>query len=420
MASLPDLPQSESAIRLPVGRPPTLFGKSGHRLVEAMAVLLALIIGWIITTDVAFLVFTAIAALILSALAVWLFRRDAPAALVAFWFLQLLVIPASAIVGYKSNLGASIRQANDVVAALFLVLTIWSVAFEGKTPRVLWYVLPGCGVAAIGVLSSIAVQASPAVTLQGGWLALKLWALSAICLCVSWSEHDMRRVIRAFLMGGCLVALIAVADYVSHGTVSHTLHTNVIIEGGTGYRPSTVTAPFATPADLSLCMSLLFGIAVAAYAARNDRRYLWAALLFMVAVALSLRLKGVVSVGAVLVIVLACRMYAKRARIAGILAISAILALVIVFYEGEVVSHQIGHYTAGASAKNPRGLLYRVGNEIADDNFPLGAGFGRFGSYTSGVQYSSIYTQYGLSGVSGLLPRTHTVHFRYLMGVVVG
>lgn len=40
--------------------------------------------------------------------------------------------------------------------------------------------------------------------------------------------------------------------------------------------------------------------------------------------------------------------------------------------------------------------------EIARDMFPLGAGFATFGSYYSGVYYSSVYAAYGLSNINGL------------------
>lgn len=39
--------------------------------------------------------------------------------------------------------------------------------------------------------------------------------------------------------------------------------------------------------------------------------------------------------------------------------------------------------------------------EIARDMFPLGAGFATFGSYYSGVYYSSVYAAYGLSNING-------------------
>lgn len=40
--------------------------------------------------------------------------------------------------------------------------------------------------------------------------------------------------------------------------------------------------------------------------------------------------------------------------------------------------------------------------EIARDMFPLGTGFATFGSYYSGVYYSSVYAAYGLSNINGL------------------
>ena len=51
-----------------------------------------------------------------------------------------------------------------------------------------------------------------------------------------------------------------------------------------------------------------------------------------------------------------------------------------------------------------RGHLYRTGIKIAVDYFPLGSGFGTFGSYISRLYYSPIYFQYGINNVWGLSP----------------
>jgi hypothetical protein len=49
-----------------------------------------------------------------------------------------------------------------------------------------------------------------------------------------------------------------------------------------------------------------------------------------------------------------------------------------------------------------RVALYVGSIEIARDNFPLGAGMGRYGSWMSRVEYSPVYAEYGLSDVHGL------------------
>jgi hypothetical protein len=49
-----------------------------------------------------------------------------------------------------------------------------------------------------------------------------------------------------------------------------------------------------------------------------------------------------------------------------------------------------------------RYALYRGAVEIALDNAPFGAGMGRYGSWMSRVEYSPLYTEYGLNRVPGL------------------
>jgi hypothetical protein len=68
--------------------------------------------------------------------------------------------------------------------------------------------------------------------------------------------------------------------------------------------------------------------------------------------------------------------------------------------EGNVISSQTSRFTTTATSARAR--LYAVGGQIATDNFPLGAGFGRFASYPSRLHYSPVYEQYGLSSVWGL------------------
>lgn len=51
-----------------------------------------------------------------------------------------------------------------------------------------------------------------------------------------------------------------------------------------------------------------------------------------------------------------------------------------------------------------RGYLYLTGYKIAKDYFPLGSGFGTFGSFISRRFYSPLYYEYGISSIWGLSP----------------
>ena len=52
-----------------------------------------------------------------------------------------------------------------------------------------------------------------------------------------------------------------------------------------------------------------------------------------------------------------------------------------------------------------RVALYVGSLKIARDDFPLGAGLGRYGSWMSRVDYSPLYKKYGLSRIPGLRER---------------
>ena len=55
-----------------------------------------------------------------------------------------------------------------------------------------------------------------------------------------------------------------------------------------------------------------------------------------------------------------------------------------------------------AAEKSARGLLVLGSLNLGAQHFPLGAGFGRFGTYASVLYYSDLYDQLGLSEIYGL------------------
>lgn len=65
--------------------------------------------------------------------------------------------------------------------------------------------------------------------------------------------------------------------------------------------------------------------------------------------------------------------------------------------------NQIEYYFfSGIQQESARYQLLAKSFEIAKDHFPIGAGFGTFASYYSGLVYSPLYSKYGISGVWGL------------------
>lgn len=85
----------------------------------------------------------------------------------------------------------------------------------------------------------------------------------------------------------------------------------------------------------------------------------------------------------------------ERIRISNLIFIGAFVVLgasplIYYYYFGPLVQ------------ESPRAQLTRVAMQIADDYFPLGSGYGSFASFFSGVYYSPLYEQYGISHVYGM------------------
>lgn len=64
---------------------------------------------------------------------------------------------------------------------------------------------------------------------------------------------------------------------------------------------------------------------------------------------------------------------------------------------------QIQYYFFSSISDNAaRNVLLRTSLSVAKDHFPFGAGFATFASHYSGLVYSPLYQQYGISGIYGL------------------
>lgn len=79
-----------------------------------------------------------------------------------------------------------------------------------------------------------------------------------------------------------------------------------------------------------------------------------------------------------------------------------IIGLLIIF----ITSQQIEYYYLNNS-ESPRNRLTEESINIAKDYFPIGTGFGTYGSYVSGENYSNVYYKYNLSNVWGISKEYH-------------
>ena len=362
---------------------------------------LAIAAGAAAATDHGALIVGAIFGSIVCAAAVALFLRDPVLAFIWLWIFVVFSTPLSTAIGYYSSAstGAAVRQANEIFVLLFVVLTAWRAVRVGVRTPPLRFILPGIGVAACGLLSAVVHGVPLTVTVLGLWLGLKLWIMVVVTLLLPWMQRDVLRLYTVLTRVGMFLAAVGFVDYLTHGAISNALHTSNY-EVGLVFRGEAAHSIFPVPGEYSLFMSLLFAITFARFATTRNKADLAYALLFAGSVMLSLRLKGFLSIGAVITIIALIQAIANNRGSLTILLAGVLLLIGIYSVEGNVIAKQFSTYTS--SETSVRARLYKVGSQIASDDFPLGAGLGRFGGSTSRLYYSPIYSQYDLSSIYGL------------------
>ena len=94
-----------------------------------------------------------------------------------------------------------------------------------------------------------------------------------------------------------------------------------------------------------------------------------------------------------------------------LLKLTLLFALIISFiflYHITFKEHYNYHFS---SDESPRGLIYKYSIKIANDHFPLGTGFGRYGGEISTKYYSPVYREYDLEKHYGFNPERDRVNY---------
>jgi len=381
---------------------PVSGGSAPLRLPLAIiaGIALAILVGVLGATQYGSSALVALLALGFLALAVLIYLKDPVLALLSLWVFEVLDLPASSALGYFSSTGEMIRQADEVLVVLLLLLTLRSLLRSTTPLPPLRYLVPGVGVALCGFISGILHGVPIVILLVGGFLGLKLWTMITLTLVLPWRRSDVGRVYKVLICVGVAIAVIGLVDYASNHAVSHLLHTSV---NQTTYRSEAAQSIFPTPGEYSLFMSLMFGITFARFSRSFRTQDLLLALLFAANVVLSLRLKGFLSLAAVGVIVGIVSNASNPRRTITALGVGAVLVFGAYQLEQSVISKQVNTYTSTDTSARSR--LYSTGEQIASESFPLGLGFGRFASYMSHAHYSPAYYKYRLSRIYGLSPQ---------------
>jgi hypothetical protein len=381
-----------------------LQGFSAHAWQPAAVVAVSVALGLAAAIDAyaaVALLGSAAAAIALGAL--FTYRRFGT--LIAAWLFFLLQPLSVAILGADSAAGNLVNVVDIPVLLVIGLLGLFLAARHNAT-AVRWLLVAGGAVLACGVASDLAAGAPLTPSVVGATYRMKLFLVLGAGLAVQWTPALATRARKIVIFWAVIVAVTGIFDFASGGVLrdffgaprSQALRLGFISAGGI-FQNLAVLNTF-----MAIAFTVLLGMTWQGKAARRMPQLLLVGL----AALSTLRLKAIVSIPAAAAALAATsRRVRSRLMLVTALVALAVGGLVTLTQRNlvtEVVSEQVGKYTSGTP--QPRQRLGTVSIEIARDNFPLGAGFGRFGSAPSIERgtYSPIYRQYGLAKHYGFRP----------------
>lgn len=330
--------------------------------------------------------------------AVYLIRRFET--LIGLWVFFLLQPALAGVIGERTGPGQLV-SAIDIPMLIVVGLVGFACIFKDRSPGRWLLLLGGLAVLACGLASGLASGAPAKQSAVGAALFLKLFLMLAAGLAVPWTPQLGRKGLRIIVAGAVVAAIAGVVDFVSGGVLRGIFAEHPVkaprlglIAAGGLFRDVSVLGTF---------MVIGFTVLLGTSWRSNRTGSVTRLVLFVLAALSTLRLKSIAGIPAA-ALALAVTNTRARARLVVVIALSAVIAVSAGGLISNIVSLQVGKYS---SSVQPRQRLLDVSYEIAREHFPLGVGFGRFGSAPSvwKGEYSPVYARYGLEKYYGFRPK---------------
>ncbi len=256
-----------------------------------------------------------------------------------------------------------------------------------------------------GLASAWRGDVPPGIVAQDLLLLFKGLVLYVVVVQLEWTSADLDRAIRVGASVAVVVGVLILLN-LALGPLWYALFSQngkLIQRAGI---PSPI-GPFGHPGAAGQAMAM-FGSAALAYTtllARDPRaRWIWVASL--VIALLTLRRKAIFGFLLASGVITAQSQIARRLGVVLALAIVPLGALLAWDSLSAAASYTYDDYFGARTSEAARTVLYSTAADIAQQQFPLGAGFGRYGTFAAFTNYSPLYYDYGFPDVWGLAPVT--------------
>jgi hypothetical protein len=313
-------------------------------------------------------------------------------------FISLEILAATA--GRGTGFGEVVARTDNVIL-LALCLLVANRLYKGRASlRPMTLTMLGlCCFAAAGLVSGATSVGQPTLqSMVSLWLSVK-WAVPIVFLIVFPTDQEDLSRAQAILRALALAIIAA--------SLAHFIFPSVFLALAPHIETSffrvglaSASGLFTHPLTLSLHATILIALfaSTAFSSERRGRRDILILGGLTGSTILSLRLVAVLALLTVAILVLRS---AAISRLRGAVTAFTLSLLALVPVAVIAIAARTPEFSGGQS---PRSLLYTTALTISEGRFPLGVGFGRYGSWLSRDPYSNVYYEFGLDRAYGLGP----------------
>lgn len=292
--------------------------------------------------------------------------------------------------------------------AILFPFGIWMLLSSTRTQGVMAFGrLPLVMIGVFGgmLLSSLLAWSQPVPALIDFLLIAKPFLLFAIGASLALSPQDVHRGLRPVLFIGIAIVLSALVFLLAPELQEAYFQYSRPVDERLGY--VSAQGFFDGPGQYSWFCAVVFAASYAAYLAFTKSIYIVMSVISATFTVLAWRRKSIGAVVAMLLVAAMVRATSSKGHrmraVAAVALVTLLAGTILAPFVTDLFEYTVVEYSDPQSTA--RYALYHASGQIAFDRFPLGTGFGSFGSYPSRVYYSDVYNQYGLSTIRGLSPQ---------------
>lgn len=251
-----------------------------------------------------------------------------------------------------------------------------------------------------GIIGGLIGGTPPVIIASDILIFLKGFMVFYIFSYFEYFEAKLKKGVVVFTVVGIIILLVGGVELYKPAEIRMLLGNVTSIDWRMGI-PS-VQSVFIHPGLFGWFCGFSALFAFAFYLVRRKGTDMFFFIIFTLGVLISMRLKAVV--GLALSAVFGLWLYSSRAKVKLVCMIGMVAVLVTILFGSKIsgmVGEQIREYQ---NPLKPRNVLYRTGFKVAEEYFPFGAGFGRFGGEIAARYYSPVYRRYKFELMYGLWP----------------